>query len=354
MITLVLLPAFFYFNGPYLLGQGLAMWKLRRGMTDISILLQKEDLDPETRQFFALLEEIRDYAMNELGLEDTDNYLSYIRTDKTYLVDVVSAVRKDSLQRYEKWYPIVGPVFYRGYFDRRGAEKFAAHLRRKDYDVYIRKVGAYSSLGLLTDPVYSYMKNYSEDRLADMIIHEMVHATIWLPGYNQFNEEIATFIGREGAKEFVRTKYGKNSPLLESMDKLRQDSDTFNRLMMEVYDELAKTYAKTPNRMDRLRLKKEIISRTKESFLRDYDRLFLTPAYASMADEEWNHAFIDLFIQYGGDLAAYTRIHETLGGEDIRKTTRILTGLKDIKTDPRTALADLLRKAGISPNKEPR
>ena len=345
-MSLVLLPAFFIFDGPYLLRQGWAMLKLRRGMTDIGVLLGQEDLDPKTGQFFYLLEEIRDFAGSELGLEDTKNYRSYISTDRTYLVDVVSAVREDSLQRYERWYPIVGPVFYRGYFNRMDAEKFAARLQRKGFDVYLRKVGAYSSLGLLTDPVYSYMQSYNEARLVEMIIHEMVHATIWLPGYNQFNEEIATFIGQEAAKEFLWNKYGEDSALLVSMRKLRQDSATFNRFIREVWEELSENYAATPDRSDRLRLKKEILSRSKENFLRDYDLMFLTSAYSSMAEEEWNHAFLDLFIQYGADLAPYSRIHETLGGGDIRKTARILIGLKDIKSDPRVALDALVRKTG--------
>jgi predicted aminopeptidase len=62
----------------------------------------------------------------------------------------------------------------------------------------IQEVG--QRLGWFTDPILSKMLMRSEGDLANLIIHEMSHATIFVKDSIEFNENLATFIGDRGAE----------------------------------------------------------------------------------------------------------------------------------------------------------
>ncbi|MFP4619630.1 MAG: aminopeptidase [Spirochaetaceae bacterium] len=333
--------SFLLIDGPYLFSQGFSMLRLRSGMKNISDLLQREELDAETRDFFLLSQDIRRFAIEELGLQDTPNYTSYVATDKNYLVDVVSAVRSDSLERFERSYPLVGKVFYRGFFKKRQAERFALRLEKKGYDVITRRVSAYSSLGMLTDPLYSYMTHYDTYRLAELIIHEQVHSTLWIPGYNEFNEEIATFIGREGALEYVRRRYGSDAPLIPEIQKERKDYISLLNFFLDLYGQLETRYAELPEKTDRLAVKSEILEGSRRRFSSSYEEMFLTERYSYLKEMEWNHALIDLYAQYGRDLSSFYRLFEYLGGCLTDTTKLLLTTFKDVQSSPHQALYQL-------------
>ncbi len=337
IIVIISLGLFFLFDGPYLAGQGLKMLTIRRGMEDAEDLVEEGPVDEETEEFFKLTAEIRRFAFEELGLKETKNYHGYIEIDKDHIVDVVSAVRSDSLQRYTKWYPLIGRVFYRGYFTRLAAEDFAAKLKRRGYDVIIREVDAYSSLGLISDPLYSYMKSYSDYALAEMIIHEMVHSTLWLPGHNEFNEEIAVFIGREAALEFIRRR-GAEEGRMEEIAAHRRDYESLLVFFRRLYRRLETRYDATPSKEERLRIKEEILSEEKDFFEENYSRLFSTGRYRRLIEIEWNHALIDLYMQYGAELDLYYRLLEQVDGDIGRATEKILS-IDKKGENPRAELA---------------
>src|SRR5436853_7181154 len=72
----------------------------------------------------------RKYAKNSLKLRTKDSFTTYSRLDHDTLVLVVSAAYRDTLKPYTWWFPIVGRVPYKGYFDfgeaRRAARDLAA------------------------------------------------------------------------------------------------------------------------------------------------------------------------------------------------------------------------------------
>jgi predicted aminopeptidase len=55
------------------------------------------------------------------------------------------------------------------------------------------------------------MLQRTEGDLANLIIHEMVHATIFVKDSVDFNENLATFIGDRGAERFLISAYGADS-----------------------------------------------------------------------------------------------------------------------------------------------
>jgi predicted aminopeptidase len=114
-------------------------------------------------------------------------------------------------------------VPYKGFFDEKKARAEAQRLKDESWDVSIRNPGGWSTLGWFNDPILSGMLTRSEGDLASLIIHEMVHATFWVPDSVELNENIASFIGDTAAYQFLRARFGANSRELVQYDLENQD-----------------------------------------------------------------------------------------------------------------------------------
>ena len=105
----------------------------------------------------------------------------------------------------------------------RRAETLRKELEKEGWDVMVRNPGAWSTLGWFTDPILSKMLSRSEGDLANLIIHEMSHATIFVKDSVEFNENLATFIGDRGAELFLIYKYGRDAE--EYITYIQEDQD---------------------------------------------------------------------------------------------------------------------------------
>jgi predicted aminopeptidase len=160
------------------------------------------DPDAATRAKLELTLAVRDFAAADLQLNVGGSYASLATVDASQIIHVVSAAPRDRLVPYTWWFPIVGHVPYRGYFDKADAEALAAELQADGYDTYVRPAVAFSTLGWFDDPLLSTLLRYDRERLADTIIHELLHSTIYVPGQAAFNESFAMFVGHRGAERF--------------------------------------------------------------------------------------------------------------------------------------------------------
>ncbi len=158
-----------------------------------------------------LIKEIRKYAIDSLGLKDTDNYKTLYDQKGEEVMWVVLACKPFQLKPKEWDFPILGSVPYKGFFKKERALKLKQELEKEGWDVIIRNPGAWSTLGWFTDPILSKMLTRSKGDIANLIIHEMSHATIFVKDSVEFNENLATFIGDRGAEQFLIYKYGLSS-----------------------------------------------------------------------------------------------------------------------------------------------
>lgn len=158
-----------------------------------------------------LIERVRHYAIDSLGLKDTKNYKTLYDQRGEEILWVVMASEPFRLKAKEWKFPVVGSVPYKGFFDKRKAIALRDELERKGWDVDIRNPGGWSTLGWFTDPILSKMLERSEGDLASLIIHEMTHATIFVKDSIDFNENLASFIGDRGAEQFLLWEFGPDS-----------------------------------------------------------------------------------------------------------------------------------------------
>lgn len=296
--------------GSYLIEQGVHFYDTVILATPIEEMRERKDLDKSTRKLFDRVEEIRRFAYNELGLEPSSNFTHYTELDRDHLVSVVSAVREDSMQRHIWYYPLFGGMFYRGFYDPADAQEEARRLERKGYDTLVREVNAFSSLGYFPDPVYSFMADYSDYRLASLIIHEEMHANLWIENQNSYNEEIATFVADEGAARFIAHKYGEDSEEYQQIARRKADRESFRQWNRELYRDLSSAYRSLRTREERLEAKERIFASARESISENYDHMFLSDGYRHLADRPMNNAVVDASYSYAGDLSLYYALFE--------------------------------------------
>jgi predicted aminopeptidase len=315
--ALLLLGAALVCSGCYTLKQGTTMLGYLNRAVPLEELLKKDEGEAakENRSFVRKVESIRRFAIDELGLKESKNYTRYVELDRDYLAAVVSASAKDSFTPHQWWFPVVGKVPYKGFFDPGDARKERAKLEKKDLDVWIRRVDAFSTLGWFHDPLYSYMKNYSDSRLADLIIHELLHATVYLKNHSGFNEELAEFVGTEGARLYMKKTVGPGAgeePLLAGT---RADAEAYLAFIRQLIAELDGVYQSGLSREEKLWRKEEIIAGAKTRFDENYGVLFKTENYRAFSTLPVNNAYLELYRLYYGENHYFKDLYEKSGGD---------------------------------------
>jgi predicted aminopeptidase len=330
-----------FLSGCYLIKQGSYIVSHNCAAKKIDTLLEKNSLEPEVKETLSLVKKIKRYAVSVLGLKDNKNYTTYVEINKDYLADVVSASKKDCFESYTWWYPFFGSFPYKGFFEREDAIREAEKLKKKNLDVLIRKVDAFSTLGFFTDPIYSYMSDYSVYSLASLIIHEQTHATIWLKNRIQFNEELATFVGREGALKFISDTFGRISPQYEKAVTIIEDSNRFVSLIRVLHKDLEALYRMDIDTSYKLAVRGRIIHAFKDHYRMFYSHEFLSDAYRSPLTFPINNAYIMLFITYTEDLSIFYELYEKQG-KNLSAVIALLKQVKKVKGDPKEYIRNRL------------
>jgi len=196
----------------YVLRSGWEEARILLARQSIEALLERPELDPDTRAKLELVLAVRRFAADDLGLDVGEAYASFSIVPPGALLEVVSAAERTRLVPYTWWFPIVGDVDYKGFFELPDAEAEARRLQDEGYDTYVRPSVAFSTLGWFDDPVLSSWLRSDPVRIAELLIHELLHRTWYVSGETAFNESLASFVGHVGAIEFFRQHDGPDAP----------------------------------------------------------------------------------------------------------------------------------------------
>ena len=170
----------------------------------IESVLQRHPDDPISKQL-KLMPQLRTFAESELGLPARKNYTGYADLQREHVLWSVFAAPEFSLEAKSWFYPIVGSLDYRGFFDTEDAERCARSLRNEGFDVYVAGVDAYSTLGWFADPVLNTFVHYNESDLAELLFHELTHRRLYRSGETAFNEALATAVVQEGVMRWFQS-----------------------------------------------------------------------------------------------------------------------------------------------------
>ena len=225
--------------------QGVGQVELLANARPVARVLEDNETDPAVKQRLQLVVAAKNFAKSTLGLNVSHQYRSVTFLDRTSVVYVVTAAPRTSLDPYLWTYPVVGALPYRGYFSLEEAEA-AANALEAEEDVYVdvRTVSTYSLLGILPDPIVSPMLFVSDEAyLVETVIHELAHATVFAAGQGAFNEGMATFIGREGLRQFVAKHYGSDSAIFARVRQVRADREVYARAVAALAFDLRVLFA---------------------------------------------------------------------------------------------------------------
>ena len=175
----------------------------RRPITD---MVDDSATSAATRQKLQIVLAARAFASDSIQLRARESFTTFSRLDHDTLVLVLSAAYRDRLKAYSWWFPVVGSVPYKGFFDFGAARTAARALDRQGFDVYLRPSAAFSTLGWFNDPLVSTSLHADSIDLANTVIHELTHNTFYAPGQAVFNESFANFVGARGSAWFFRSR----------------------------------------------------------------------------------------------------------------------------------------------------
>ena len=207
----------------YGINQGIGQLNIVRKARPVEEFLSDPQFPDSLKSKLRLIDEVRKFAIDSLGLKDTDNYKTLYDQKGKELMWVITACEPFELKPKQWTFPVLGSVPYKGYFDKEKARVERDQLEKEGWDVSVMNPGGWSTLGWFTDPILSGMLTRSEGDLASLIIHEMVHATFFVKDSVELNENLASFIGDTTAYDFLKWKFGADSK--EYITYLHEDQD---------------------------------------------------------------------------------------------------------------------------------
>lgn len=206
-------------------GQLEVLWHTR----PVSEVLTSPSLPDSLKQKLRLIGQIKQFAVDSLGLDASESYTDFYDQHGKPILWVITAAEKHRMVAKEWDFPVIGTFSYKGFFDSTRAQSEEKALIDSGFDTQVNEVSAWSTLGFFDDPVLSSMLYRSEGSLANLIMHEMTHGTIFVKDNLELNENLASFVGDYGAIRFLESKYGHNSPQLHRYQFQKQYNSAFSQ-----------------------------------------------------------------------------------------------------------------------------
>ena len=301
-------------------GQLTILWKAR----PISEVLQDPAVPDSLKQKIVLVQKVRAFAIDSLGVSDSDSYRTLYDQQGKPVLWVVTACEPFSLKD-KKWsFPIAGTFSYKGFFEYEKAVNERKKLAREGYDTGIRTVSAWSTLGFFNDPIMSNLLFRTEGSVANTIIHELTHATVFVKDSLRFNENLASFVGDKGAKAFLKHQYGRQSAAHQAYEAYRIDQKKYTAHMLKGTQQLDSLYqlmVSVSDSTDKAQQKERMI----RHILVKADTLSLrSPRYQKLLAKLQrpkhlpNNTFFKAFVRYQAQSDSLEQVFETRFRGDIK------------------------------------
>ncbi|HXB39244.1 MAG TPA: aminopeptidase [Bacteroidia bacterium] len=232
----------------YLLKMGQGQMNLILNTKKIEEVLKNDSLTAEQKEKLLLVEKIKKYSVDSLGYKPTKNFTTYFNQKGQPVLWIVTACKPFRFEAYEWKFPMIGKVSYKGFFNRNTAMAEYLRLLRLGYDADLSTVSAWSTLGWLPDPILSSMLRRSKGRLANLLFHELFHATYYARGTVNINENLANFISYKATLKFL----ANDTIEMRRFCRGAQDDSIYNKFIFEEYENLREFYKKTEG-MDSLK-----------------------------------------------------------------------------------------------------
>src|SRR4051812_4329774 len=232
-------------TGRYLIRAGWEEGKILYRRRPIAEIIRDSTTTAPVRQKLQLVLAARAFATDSVGLVARQSFTAYTQLSSDTLVLVLSGAYRDQLKPKTWWFPIVGRVPYKGFFDVDMAKRAAKDLDNGDFDVYLRPASAFSTLGWFNDPLLSTTLRADSIDLANTVIHELTHNTFYAPGGADFNESFANFVGARGSAWLFRSRGSPGAA--EEADARWSDDKLMAAFWARLYKSIDSAFKAHPN-----------------------------------------------------------------------------------------------------------
>lgn len=224
------------------------LWRRR----PITALVSDTTVPRATRAKLRLVLDAREFARRSLQLNVGQSFTTFSPLDRDTLVLVLSAAYRDRLEHYRWWFPVVGRVPYKGYFDVGEAIAEERDFQRRGFDTYLRPASAFSTLGWFNDPLVSTTLKSDTLSLANTVIHELTHNTYYAGGQAEFNESFANFVGARGSVDFFRWR--RQPRAVAEVEARWSDEKILARFWKRLHDDIDSAFKAHPGQ-DAMRIR---------------------------------------------------------------------------------------------------
>lgn len=288
-------------------------WHILRGRTPIEEVINSGTAPKAIKAKLELTQRVRQFAKDRLALSRAGGYIDYVDIGRPYVVWNVFAAPEFDVNPMTWCFPIAGCVPYRGYFSEQDANAYAKTLAAQGYDVHVGGVEAYSTLGWFRDPVLSTFLARDDANLAALLIHEMSHQHLYLPGDATFNESYATTVEIEGLGLWLHQN--PSSAGAETHAESLALRDAFIELLMQHREKLRVLFASNQS-IEEKRIQKTALN---EELLRDYKQFKRTHPNAGNRFDGWfnrpiNNARLSSLATYSRWVPAMRAVFTTCSG----------------------------------------
>lgn len=294
----------------YVVKQGVNQLQLVAGAEPIEMALRKDDLDVNARKKLELILDVRSFSEAHLKLNPHKNYKD-INLDWDKRIHAISASEPLRFAPYLWWFPIIGSVPYKGFFSEADADREQKDVERRGYETQKREIHGYSTLGFFADPVWPAMLKMSDAALAELIIHELVHATVYIPNQTPFNETFANFVGKTGARRYLSFRFGEKSDAVKSWDRYEENLKRYHQFFHELYSRLDKVFTSDGSDDDKRQQKALIYAEAKQR----YEVLVTENKMPSFDFSMVNNAYLLGFKNYNEDFSVFEKLLSLVGDD---------------------------------------
>ena len=324
-------------TGRYLVRAAWAEGRILARRRSIDAIIADATTTPATAQKLELVLAARSFAAESIGLRAKESFTTYSPLDRDTLVLVLSGAYRDKLVPHTWWFPIVGQVPYKGFFDFSAARVAAHDLDAAGFDVYLRPSPAFSTLGWFNDPLLSTSLRADSLELANTVIHELTHNTFYASGQTVFNESFANFVGARGSAWFFRSR---GSPRAADEEDARWfDEKLLSRFWARLYASVDSAFAAHPSDSTaRLVARDTVYGRARRELVDVLGPQFRTFSPRALERVRLDNAALLAHRIYDTDLDLFDEIWAREHGDLRRTVARIIELAKSRPEDPFGAL----------------
>ena len=280
----------------------------------ITKVIQDQKTSGRVKRKLALVQELRQFAGQQLGLPADRQYQRYSDLGRRYVVWIVYAAPEFSVEGKTWFYPLVGTLEYRGFFSKKAAAQEAARLRAAGFEVFSGGVEAYSTLGWFHDPVLNTFLSLSDAELAELIFHELTHVKLFVPGDTDFNEAFATANAEAGVRRWLASKGDWRA--VARYDKALTREREIIHLLLGAREELKQLYARASlSRVEMRREKAAIIAAMRREYADVRRRWGVSARRDRGFARPWTNARLNTVATYYDLVPAFERLMKEKGGD---------------------------------------